>query len=191
MKDAKEGELSPGQKSRKRVHEEIASGSRDSNAAIKDQENRPPSRAANGEPLEKKLRETPSPEREAGKKSMSEEIYYDEPFFVAKSSTDIDAQTGNNVIKKASPPGRVSNSSRPKKSNVRKRKRESSPASLCTPGPTCKIAGSRRRGKFERSIDAVDSYNRSLTDSRATGKDRGTPELEEAEAPSKKVESED
>ncbi|KAJ6264241.1 hypothetical protein Dda_0384 [Drechslerella dactyloides] len=64
------GEVSPGAKGRKRVHDEIASSSKDSKTPAEDPEDRPPSRQANGEPLGKKLRETPSPPREIDENCM-------------------------------------------------------------------------------------------------------------------------
>ncbi|EPS37399.1 hypothetical protein H072_8878 [Dactylellina haptotyla CBS 200.50] len=64
MVDVHVGELSPGGKGRKRTHDEIASASKDAKTPKSDTEDRPPSRAANGEPVGKKLRETPSPPRE-------------------------------------------------------------------------------------------------------------------------------
>lgn len=64
MIDVRSGELSPNSKGRKRIHDEIAKGGNDSTNVPDDVEDRPPSRAANGEPLGKKIRETPSPPRE-------------------------------------------------------------------------------------------------------------------------------
>ncbi|KAF3921740.1 hypothetical protein ABW21_db0208750 [Orbilia brochopaga] len=62
------GEVSPGAKGRKRVHDEIAS--KDPKTPAEEPEDRPPSRQANGEPLGKKLRETPSPPREIDENCM-------------------------------------------------------------------------------------------------------------------------
>ncbi|KAF3903327.1 hypothetical protein AA313_de0204099 [Arthrobotrys entomopaga] len=64
MVDAQIGEVSPGGKGKKRTHDEIGSNSKDPKPATNESEIRPPSRAANGEPVGKKLRETPSPPRE-------------------------------------------------------------------------------------------------------------------------------
>ncbi|KAK6353272.1 hypothetical protein TWF696_005249 [Orbilia brochopaga] len=66
------GEVSPGAKGRKRVHDEIASSSKDPKTPAEEPEDRPPSRQANGEPLGKKLRETPSPPREIDENSTLE-----------------------------------------------------------------------------------------------------------------------
>ncbi|KAF3941310.1 hypothetical protein ABW19_dt0201966 [Dactylella cylindrospora] len=73
MTDVRSAELSPGSKGRKRVHDEIASSSKETKISNQESDNRPPSRAANGEPLEKKLRETPSPPRETTGKSIEKE----------------------------------------------------------------------------------------------------------------------
>ncbi|EWC44134.1 hypothetical protein DRE_07191 [Drechslerella stenobrocha 248] len=64
------GEVSPGAKGRKRVHDEIASSSKDSKTPNPEPEERSPSRAANGEPLEKKIREPRPPPRDADETCM-------------------------------------------------------------------------------------------------------------------------
>ncbi|KAF3930801.1 hypothetical protein ABW20_dc0107174 [Dactylellina cionopaga] len=82
MVDVQPGEVSPGGKSRKRTHDEIVSkeskDSTDSTNPTNDTESRSPSRAANGEPVGKKMR---TPPRETDEKCMllapiAEEVEY-------------------------------------------------------------------------------------------------------------------
>ncbi|KAK6521971.1 hypothetical protein TWF281_002544 [Arthrobotrys megalospora] len=68
--DVQAGEVSPGGNRRKRPHDEIASTIKDAKTPTSESENRSPSRAANGEPLGKKLRETPSPPRDVDDTSI-------------------------------------------------------------------------------------------------------------------------
>ncbi|KAF3139226.1 hypothetical protein TWF703_004166 [Orbilia oligospora] len=70
MVDVQAGEVSPGGNRRKRPHDEIASTVKDAKTPASEAENRSPSRAANGEPLGKKLRETPSPPRDVDNTCM-------------------------------------------------------------------------------------------------------------------------
>ncbi|KAK6341805.1 hypothetical protein TWF730_001295 [Orbilia blumenaviensis] len=70
MVDIQAGEVSPGGNRRKRPHDEIASTIKDAKTPTSESESRSPSRAANGEPLGKKLRETPSPPRDVDDNCM-------------------------------------------------------------------------------------------------------------------------
>lgn len=70
MIDVQAGEVSPGGNRRKRPHDEITSTIKDAKTPTSESENRSPSRAANGEPLGKKLRETPSPPRDVDNTSV-------------------------------------------------------------------------------------------------------------------------
>ncbi|KAK6502162.1 hypothetical protein TWF506_002757 [Arthrobotrys conoides] len=70
MVDVQAGEVSPGGNRRKRPHDEITSTIKDAKTPSSEAENRSPSRAANGEPLGKKLRETPSPPRDVDNTCM-------------------------------------------------------------------------------------------------------------------------
>ncbi|KAK6331037.1 hypothetical protein TWF718_003229 [Orbilia javanica] len=74
MVDVQAGEVSPGGNRRKRPHDEITSTTKDPKTPTSDSENRSPSRAANGEPLGKKLRETPSPPRDVDNTSAENDI---------------------------------------------------------------------------------------------------------------------
>ncbi|KAK6502161.1 hypothetical protein TWF506_002757 [Arthrobotrys conoides] len=74
MVDVQAGEVSPGGNRRKRPHDEITSTIKDAKTPSSEAENRSPSRAANGEPLGKKLRETPSPPRDVDNTSAENEV---------------------------------------------------------------------------------------------------------------------
>ncbi|KAK6496488.1 hypothetical protein TWF481_002504 [Arthrobotrys musiformis] len=104
MVDVQAGEVSPGGNRRKRPHDEIASTTKDAKTPTSESENRSPSRAANGEPLGKKLRETPSPPRDVDDEiCMFAPIPEDVQAAIDKFSTYLRQKEANNSLVPATP----------------------------------------------------------------------------------------
>ncbi|KAF3089571.1 hypothetical protein TWF102_009572 [Orbilia oligospora] len=95
MVDVQAGEVSPGGNRRKRPHDEIASTVKDAKTPASEAENRSPSRAANGEPLGKKLRETPSPPRDVDNTSAEKDVAKNGDLKPAAQKEELKIQPGS------------------------------------------------------------------------------------------------